>query len=769
MPAKVRDQLQDFKPLKIGGGGFLTGHVQHKDGTLITRTDTYGCYLWNEDDKIWKQLVTSTSMPKADVKPGGGSGVYEVAIAPTDSNIFYMCHADRVYRSNSRGKTWQRLALPKVRMDPNSGSRFCGHKMAVSPQNAMHVLVGTTDHGLFQSYDGGKSWKRAEDVALPKDVKDDQDPGVTGIIFDPTREGVIWAASHGSGYYRSEDNGKSWSLIGEGPTEAMIDCDISANGILYAAEHSGQRLWKNDGEWHKLDARQVIEQGAYGIACDPFNADRVVFSTAGGDIIQTLDAGATFSDIAWGKKKRIATSIPWLSWTPEEFMTYGDMSFHPTEKNRMMFSQGIGFWTALISDAPGDVPVDWYEMTNGIEQLVANEVIATPNGNVLVASWDRAIFKITNPDAYPNSHIVYENEAIVHCNSLDWCASDPDIIANVNFLLGSGVSRDGGKTFTPFETPGFAKDFGKGGGGGCIAVGGPDNYVWVGSNRQGAVYTKDGGQSWTPIVIKAIEEDGDGMTGMNFAYYLKRFNITADRVQLGTFYLWHASQGIFRSTDGGESWARVSPPPIDNSAFNAKLRSVPGHEGHLFATGGHADYQAKTPFIRSRTGGKTWVEVEGMTEAIDFGIGAVPPGGTYPSIWVVGYANQKWGIYRSDDDCKSWVRVSDGYPLGSIDTIACIEGDKTVHDRCYVGFSGSGYAYAPGGQKAEFTLPAPKIPAYMLLPAAAAYRFGSRWSALKARHNAFERELDMALETTAAQNPGWRAKLEKLRNDWKKL
>ncbi len=769
MPAKVRDQLLEFKTMKIGGGGWLTGHVQHKDGTLIARADTYGCYLWNDGKKVWKQLVTSNSMPRDDVKPGAGTGVYEVAIAPTDSNVFYMCHADHVYRSDDRGQKWRRLSLPKVNMEANGGSRFTGQKMAVSPKDDKHVLVGTLDNGLFQSFDGGESWKRVEDVAIPKDINGNQDPGVNGIIFDPVREGVIWAASHGFGYFRSQDNGKSWALMDGGPTAAMMDCDFSPSGILFAAEHYGERAWKFDGEWRQLQAEEVTAQRCFSVACDPFNSERIVFTTAGGEIVQTLDGGVTFSDIAWGKKRRIATAIHWLAWTPEEFMSDGRMSFHPIERNRMMFSQGIGFWTGLISDAPGPVAVDWYEMTAGIEQLVANEVIATPKGAVLAASWDRAIFRIENPDVYPSEHVVFNNQPITHCTSLDWFGADPDIIVNVNFSQGSGVSRDGGKTFVPFESPGFAKDFGEGGGGGCIAVGGPENFVWIGSNRQGAVYTKDGGKSWKRLVIKAIDEDPDGLSGMNFAFYLKRFNVAADRVKSGTFYLWNAGQGIFRSTDGGESWLRVSPTPVEYSGFNAKLRSVPGHEGHLFATGGHADYQATAPFVRSRTGGKTWIEVDGITEAIDFGIGAVPPGGRYPSIWVVGYANQKWGIYRSDDDCKSWVRVSDGYPLGSLDSIACIEGDKKIHDRCYIGFYGSGYAYAPGGQKAEIPLPMTTIPAYMLLPAAVAYRFGKRWSALKSRHNAFERELDIALEATAANNPTWSVKLAKLRSDWKKF
>jgi hypothetical protein len=51
-----------------------------------------------------------------------------------------------------------------------------------------------------------------------------------------------------------------------------------------------------------------------------------------------------------------------------------------------------------------------------------------------------------------------------------------------------------------------------------------------------------------------------------------------------------------------------------------------------------------------------------------------------------------YGIWRSDDDARSWVRIAD-YPLGSLDGVKAVEGDKDVFGKVYIGFSGSGYAY----------------------------------------------------------------------------
>ncbi len=769
MPAKVRDQLQNFKTLKIGGGGYLTGHDQHKDGTLVCRTDTYGAYLWNEADKQWEQLVTTLSMPKTEHKHGIGNGVYEIAVAPSDSNIFYMAFAGRVFRSDNKGKTWTRTKLPQVKnLEPNSANfqRIVGHKMAINPLDPDHVILGTQDNGLWQTRDGGKTWGVNRDVTEPRNVESEADPGVAGIHFDPNGRGIVFASSHGNGYFRSSDNGETFQPLVGGPNIVPMDSDIAQDGTLYLITYDGKSVWRFDGKWKQLtNAGQIIEQFAHGVACDPFDANRIVFATQGGSLVESLDRGETISDINWHKSTFSKPDIAWFRDYTTTFVAIGGLNFHPAERDTLTMSMGIGFLTGKVKKLDQGIAADWTWMTRGIEQLVANQIVALPNGTVCVASWDRSIFNIKNPEEYPKFYLGHADEEINHCTGIDWCAQDNKIVAAVNFGKGSGVSRDGMENFIPFEAAPFAV-FPEAGGGGEIAVGGPDNYVWIGSNRLGAAFSKDGGMSWSPVQLPGIGTSEDDLGGFNWAYYLKRHICAADRVKKGTFYLWHGT-GVYRSEDGGQSWTMVSPSPLENGGFNAKMRSVPGLEGHLFATAGPQEDQATTLFARSRDGGNSWSNIDGITEVTDFGFGAVAPGGSYPAVWIVGYANQKYGIYRSDDDCQSWVRVSEGFPLNSLDSVVAIDGDKKIHDRCYIGFNGSGYGYAPGNGKAEI---APiTIPAYMLIPAAAAWRFGKRWSKLKTEHMALERDLDMALNRTAQANPKWSDRLEQLRQSWKKI
>jgi hypothetical protein len=511
------------------------------------------------------------------------------------------------------------------------------------------------------------------------------------------------------------------------------------------------------------------------VTCDPFNAARVVFCTEAGSLVESTDLGDTISGINWQAHTFGESDIPWFGNLKGQYLAVGKLSFDLVEKDSMLMSMGIGFLKGKLKRLDQGIEADWTWMTKGVEQLVADQIISMPNGNLCLASGDRALFKITNPDEFPTYYMGDAGETINHCTGVDWYAKDPNLIAAVMFQKGSGVSRDGMESFAPFETAPF-KDFPDVGGGGEIAIGGPNNFVWIGSNKLGAVYTKDGGESWKPVELPGVDDSDEDRAGLNWGYFLKRHICTADTSTDGIFYIWHP-KGIYNSTDGGETWSYVGSSPLDNGTFNAKLRAVPGLAGHLFATAGPLDGQvAQAPFARSRDGGKNWIEVEGIAEVYDFAFGAAAPGKDHPSIWIAGYANEEFGIYRSDDDCKSWIRVGDGYPLGSIDLITAIEGDKKVYDRCYIGFNGSGYAYAPGGKSAGLdpgdvnpeTGPRPTIPAYML-PAALMYRFGARWSALKAEHNKFEQELEQVLDQAAKDDPSWSDRLNGVKALWKNL
>ena len=186
-------------------------------------------------------------------------------------------------------------------------------------------------------------------------------------------------------------------------------------------------------------------------------------------------------------------------------------------------------------------------------------------------------------------------------------------------------------------------------------------------------------------------------SGWGWAYYFRRRVIAADRVLPNTFYAYNYLTGVYRSTDGGDTWTRLTTTPFAFSGYHAKLKTVPGKAGHLFYTsgtqGGPDDaHPGAVPFKRSIDGGTTWSDVSGVAEVLAFGFGKEAIPGGYPTIFIAGWVNNVYGIYRSLDNAVTWEKIGD-YPYGNIDAISAIEGDMSKFGRVYAGLAGSGWAY----------------------------------------------------------------------------
>lgn len=691
-----------WRPLRVGAGGFLTGLDLSPDGsTRLVRTDTYGAYKW--EGSTWKQLITASSMPAADKRVDNNAGVYEIRIAPSLPNRFYMAYRGYVYRSDDGGGSWARTAFAKVPMEPNDGFRTFGQKMAVDPVNPDVVYVGTSTNGLFVTNDGGSKWHSVGNIPASSPISDGQHPGFAGIVFDHTsgandgRTTVIYVSSYGHGAYRSSDAGASWTHLDGGPSN-ISHGKIASDGAYYITENSGSSVWRySSGNWTNITPPGDNVWST--VITDPFDSARVIAIREGGYLDISRDRGATWSGIIWGPNgtnARIAADIPWLAWTNERYMSVGEMLFDPAKRDRIWFAEGIGVWyTDLPNTKTPSREIVFHSQSAGIEQLVANQVLAPPGGKPILASWDRPIFSIDNPDVFPSRHGPDNQNGIVMGWALDYATSNPSFVVGlVNWgnIEKSGYSADGGRTWSPFlaHPPAVAK----GKLGGSVAASTPANIIWAPSNNSTPYYTKDGGRTWSSVSIDGVPSIGE--TGWGWAHYLKRRIAAADRSKEGTFYLYNYLKGLYLSTDGGSQWTRVYGKEIAPfSGFNASLESVPGQAGHLFFTSGsqggpNDPHPAPSPFMRSINGGAVWTAVPNVLEVRAFGFGKAS--GSYPAIFIVGWVKREYGLWRSDDDARSWTKIGD-FPLGSLDQVVTLDGDKDVYGRVYVGFNGSGYAY----------------------------------------------------------------------------
>ncbi len=160
---------------------------------------------------------------------GTSTAIGAFAVAPSDPRVLYVgtgegfprntaSPGDGIFVSRDAGKTWC-----------FSGLRDSRHvaKIAVDPRVANVALVAALGHefapggdrGIFRTQDGGKTWQRVLYV--------NPTTGGSDVAFDPQDPTVVYAGTFdfirrpwtfrgggpGSGLYRSSDNGRTWRRL----------------------------------------------------------------------------------------------------------------------------------------------------------------------------------------------------------------------------------------------------------------------------------------------------------------------------------------------------------------------------------------------------------------------------------------------------------------------------------------------------------------------------------------------------------------------------
>ena len=162
--------------------------------------------------------------------------------SPWNPAVIYLARAhDRpeVYRSDDGGQTWRRLG------DVAGGV----NDLAIDPWDDNHVYVATWGFGVYETLDGGTSWRTAS-LGLPASgVGAD----VTAVWVDAKHPGLVYAAVTGAGVYRTRDGGRWWE-----PYTTGMGTGIAVNR-LGASPARSERLWAatSDGVWTRLSPIEV--------------------------------------------------------------------------------------------------------------------------------------------------------------------------------------------------------------------------------------------------------------------------------------------------------------------------------------------------------------------------------------------------------------------------------------------------------------------------------------------------------------------------------
>ncbi|MDR3710694.1 MAG: hypothetical protein P4L33_20530 [Capsulimonadaceae bacterium] len=723
IPIYGADLSSDYSwnPMKIGGGGWIVGMdiSPTEKGLMYCRTDVSGAYRWIPATSSWKQVVTSESMPADYVGYGRYSGVDSIVTAPKDPDIAYMAFTGQnkfgqIFRSTDRGEHWLATSFSssRVKMDPNGEGRQCGERLAVDPANSNVAYFASVWDGLWHTDDGGKTWTKV--TVIPAGVAPQ---GVTTVKFDKgggsvmasggvTKTKVIYVTVERAGVFKSVDSGATWTDIGAdngpGDTVEPRDAAVGPDRAYYVAfdkndkdssiagsvwKYSANSVWTNITPAIDSKYNQGGSQSYCGIVVDPAAPRHLVVMENGGKCFVSTDGGATW---IYHVFKLESSDIQWLGKQSNYWLSVGQIAFDPFVKGKLWFAEGFGVWYATDFSR---LEIPWQAASEGIEEVCGNEVIAPPGGKPVGAMWDVGIMYFNDVDTYTTTR---SQPNFMAAWALDWCPADPKFLVGVRqnnlgfgpFPKSSGFSTDGGLTWRLFpaaenNTLPADLEYGRI----AVSANSTDHIVWAPAFSKLPYYSKDRGATWQPCSFGAGAPVKGGLGGYNMGAK----TICADRVQPDTFYFYtpQDNAGVFRSTDGGATFAKAGNPIPWGRWDGEAIKATPGHAGDLwFSEGNNAG-----GLWHSTDGGVSWGAVPGIKHSICMGFGRAEKEGGYPTLYDYGDAGDgKTGVYRSTDAGADWERIG-GFPLGIFEWVNAIDGDKDTYGTVYVAFAQAGFAY----------------------------------------------------------------------------
>src|SRR5687768_1895134 len=147
-----------------------------------------------------------------------------VRIHPTDPDIVYVSATGNIFKNNPErgvfrtrdgGRTWQRVlyvsdSTAASDVEPHLGTPTTVFAvMTRSERKPWTIISGAREGGVYKSIDGGDTWAKLGN-GLPTGLVGKGNIGVTAA--NPNRLYLLYEAKPGSGLYRSDDAGATWTL-----------------------------------------------------------------------------------------------------------------------------------------------------------------------------------------------------------------------------------------------------------------------------------------------------------------------------------------------------------------------------------------------------------------------------------------------------------------------------------------------------------------------------------------------------------------------------
>ena len=580
-------------------------------------------------------------------------------------------------------------------------------------------------------------------------------------LTGPARKARVFYHIKTRGLYQSDDGGVTFTLKG-GPVGEVSSMQMGLPGFVWMVDCDNKLLVQYDialGTFTNVNAgTTIMAREIRQIEVYPQDRNVMMLQSEGGESSLTENAGVSWTDHDW--LRSVTWTDPDIPAMPPAttglYIALGSWKWSKITAGQMLLTMGKGCWLTTITAATYAGAWTFTGKSNGIEQLVAQSIKASPNGKVFVTVHDRTMVRVINGDLQPAADkfaMLNFLEEISHGQTISVVEANPNLMAaavvrpdpqwGAGRPAGSRYSDDGGESWNLFATmpadwattPPVGLRLTPQDGGGCLERMSDQHFVWVPmwTEHWRPYRTANKGANWTELVLPGVPLTNDGSGSWNDIrnlggaigsqnYTLRRKVVAIDPLIPGKAWIAHPGNtvgGIFETTDYFASMAQVAVDPhvMDGDGYNFKMLPVFDRSNHLWITAGdQGDFDgpgASGPLRRSSNGGRNWSDMPGVSEAKSFAFGKAAPGESHPALYLAGFVDPgsgtEFGMYYCVDPLATnptFYRTAENI-LERVDGIVEVEASRTIFGEHYIGFGGSGFAMSRGAPIGTQVLRAP--------------------------------------------------------------
>ncbi len=471
---------------------------------------------------------------------------------------------------------------------------------------------------------------------------------ISDIAYHPSNRSIVFAAT-GAGLYRSTDEGASWQVVPGSTFRPPTRLAVNAVTHRLFAMSNDIRISDDDGATLQL-LETFPAPSLYKTQLEISADGSVIYVTGGARIFRSDDDGQS-----WQER---------TSMDPTSLDDTNDLVIDPADPDHVFVlhgqeklyasTDGAQTWTSipLVDTFPASV-VQAIAVTNTTQQTLwaatFSGVWGTRDGG---QSWfstgtTKSVRTIEVDPRDPSTLYVDDSDRILRFNGSFWTSSAEGVHAGtistiapsplrsglifIGGTKGIAATRDLGATWTRPNTGILATNIA------FLVPVNASNRTYVATQANGAYYLEAGSSQLMALNNEPLDQI--------WGFFAQR--VQQDRV--------FASGGVslLRSADGGLSWASYSDPLF----FPRNFTSTPSNPNLILAT-------VTTNVYRTTDGGSTWAPASGLpTEPLTEAIALAPSNASIAYVGLrsrTGRIEDGYGIYRSRDSGITWEPANKG-------------------------------------------------------------------------------------------------------------